>query len=366
MATLSEENGRSRSDAETYMMQQLADSDTSHHITGEIACLPSYDGHTSIQFQGVDGAQPKCTSLIMMHRLWLRFNDERPSDSPTLQVVLSEKTSAFDDPDKVTGGQTDTAKYIESFLSMFGPEGSVNSALAASLPAMLAAVKKKMPVIKNDSTGTDEDRFKKIAADAAKGFVSGRGKSPEYMPKQLVKLWTSTRVNKDTGSEESVTYAQLTLEVKKLFVPVESPKTDEEQAAHCALFAAGSDLRRWQTQNPDMQPNLDAVRINCAEPGSTRSTWVDLVASMHDASRCKEVWVQTHSRPWKTYLLPERKRIVHSHFLNELDVYAVVTSESTTAEKPLLNAKQLARSNATRAASSDLQPFSVKKPRVDA
>ena len=346
------------------MLQQLDDSDTGHHLTGEIACLPSYDGHTSIQFQGVDGAQPKCTSLIMMHRVWLRFNEERPTDSPTLQVVLSEKTSAFDDPENVTGGQTNTAKYIESFLSMFGPKGSVNSALAASLPAMLTAVKKKMTVIKNDSTGTDEDRFEKISADAAKGFVSGRGKSCEYMPKQLVKLWTSTRVNKDTGSEESVTYAQLTLEVKKLFVPVESQKTDDEQAAHCALFAAGSDLRRWQQQNPEMQPNLDAVRINCAEPGATRSTWIDLVASMTDASKCKEIWMQTHSRPWKTYLMPERKRIVHSHFLNELDVYAVVKSDSNMVERPLLNAKQLARSNATRAAPSDLEPFSTKKPRV--
>lgn len=346
MSTLDETSSRSRDDAAAFMNAILEDSESVAATAGSVACNPKYDASGHVLFEGVNGHPPVVMSPVCLHRIWIGLSSDRPSDPPVMRIVLSVPLSDFANQDTITEATTPVASYIEAALAMFGPDGKVNQVLAENLPDMLSTTKKKIPIIaKVAKLGTAADRLKALETDCKLGFVSGAGTKSTFMNKQCTKVWHSTKTNAE-GVEETTSYVQHTWEVKKLFTPVVGTKSDEQQAAHLKMFSEGSDLWQWQMENPDMAPNLSAVRITCADPHpSKKETWVDLAYSMTDLTKPKEVWMQLHSCPWKTWMLADRKRIVHSHFVNEIDVYTVVKFDSSGTSRTLLNPKQRARAD---------------------
>lgn len=332
-----------REAASAFIESIMTDSDTVTSTAGVIACKPRFDGQRDIMFDGTTGKTAIVSSPVTLHKIWITVSTDRPNDSPVMRAVMTVPASEFADETNLVGAQTAPASFIEAFKDMFGPEGQVNQEIAKHLPQMLQNTKKKVPIMAKVGKMPDAERLEAISDDCRLGFVSGGGTKPLWMNKQFVKLWHHTKTDA-AGDDVTTSYAQLTLEIKKLFLPVTAPKSPEQIAADLNRFQAGSDLWQWQMANPDMAPNVGAVRINCADPAAGRKdTWLDLAYSMTDLSKSKDVWLQTHSCPWKTWILADRKRIVHSHFVNELDVYAVVQYESGGATKSLLNAKQRAR-----------------------
>jgi len=350
MGTLDESASRSRDDANAFMSVILEDSDSVAATAGAVACNPKYDASGHVLYEGINGHPPVVVSPVCMHKVWITTSSDRPSDPPVMRVVLSVPLSEFDNQDTITGASTPVASYVEAALGMFGPDGKVNQVLAENLPEMLGTSKKKIPIIaKVAKLGTAPERLKALSADCHLGFVSGAGTKSTFMNKQATKLWHHTKTNAE-GVDETTSYVQHTWEVKKLFVPAAGTKSDEQQAAHLKMFPDGSDLWHWQMENPDMAPNLNAVRITCADPHPTKKeTWVDLAYSMTDLTKPKEIWMQLHSCPWKTWMLADRKRIVHSHFVNEIDVYTVVKFDSSGSTRTLLNPKQRARADKRKA-----------------
>tara|TARA_B110000902_G_scaffold212680_1_gene243885 strand:- start:187 stop:1314 length:1128 start_codon:yes stop_codon:yes gene_type:complete len=360
--TLQDAAARSADDATEFINAILADSESDAVKNGAVACIPKYDSSGHVLYEGVKGTAPVVLSPVLPHRLWLTVDPE-----PSLRVVLSVPLDEFDDKDNLTGGKTCAAKHVEAFVAMFGPSGLVNKTLAQNLSLMLQSTKKKVPIIAKIEKLPIDKRVVAFADDAKLGFVSGAGTKSTFMPKQMTKIWHRSGKGDDSDADEiTQSYAQLTLEIKKLFVQAGNAKTPEQQTSDLAMFETGSDLWQWQNSNPDFAPNLQAIKVTCADPDTEQETWVDLVRSMTNTTFSKTAWIQTHSCPWKTWILADRKRIVHSSFVNAIDVYTVVRYDATGSTRTLLNAKQRARAdNEERKRSGSLLANAAKAPKID-
>jgi hypothetical protein len=187
----------------------------------------------------------------------------------------------------------------------------------------------------------------KIEKDARVGLVAGGGLSPLFMNKQPIKLWTSSYPAKD-GSDVKVekTYVQLTFEISKLFLEdTRTKKTEKDLQADIDLFRPGL-LQDFMEQNPQLTVNKGAFRLNVARPfaGNRMPTWVDVANQIkHEDITKRSVTAAgiLRTAAWKTSVMPARKRVVQSHFVNSFDVYAVVKQYESGAMKPLLDEDDL-------------------------
>lgn len=105
-------------------------------------------------------------------------------------------------------------------------------------------------------------------------------------------------------------------------------------------------LQDFLEANPHLTVNKAALRLNVARPflGNRVATWADianLIVVEDITKRSVNAAGILRTAAWKTSVMPERKRVVQSHFVNGLDIYAVVKQYDAGAMKPLLNADDL-------------------------
>ena len=290
----------------------VAAAESAGHVKVQLPSCTLSDDEKHIVFNGIFASELCFFQVFSSKNL--------QNGRPTLSMLVSAHPSKdFKGPGFLEGGLTPEARTIEAAHKLYGVGGALFETVTANNGDAFKKMLKKLAKDKGKKKLKPLAKDGKFKEELQNDMENGRkpGVSTSFAWSQAV----TTRIKYDEHDNESDRLIQFKFASQELFEQCTTPKSDEKQQEHLAMFHPEGDLYKFQQENPDWEPT-SKFRFHCADGG--KGHWSDLFANSKYGST--KMLASVTEKPWRCYLSTEyqSERFVCTKYLQTLNCAAIV------------------------------------------